>query len=72
MFHYWIKLLPLNDNNITKRIYLILKEDADSNIIYYHARKFRISKSMAKPRNNRYALTYHKTTNTRPVLSKLV
>lgn len=34
MFRYWIKLLHLDNSNITKRIYLLLKEDADNNITY--------------------------------------
>ena len=34
MFRYWIKLLHLDNNNVTKRIYLLLKHDADNNITY--------------------------------------
>ena len=34
MVRYWIKLLQLNDNCITKRIYTTLKNDADNGVTY--------------------------------------
>ena len=34
MFRYWIKLLHVDNSNITKRVYLLLKQDADNNVTY--------------------------------------
>ena len=34
MFRYWIKLLQSNDNCVAKRVYSMLKFDADNNISY--------------------------------------
>ena len=34
MFGYWIKLLQSNDNCVAKRVYSMLKFDADNNISY--------------------------------------
>ena len=34
MFRYRIKLLHVDNSNITKRVYLLLKQDADNNVTY--------------------------------------
>ena len=34
MFRYWIKVLHVDNSNITKRVYLLLKKDADNNVTY--------------------------------------
>ena len=36
MFRYWIKILKSNNNSVIKRIYLMLRRDADNNISYYN------------------------------------
>ena len=34
MIRYWIKLLISGDNFIPKKVYIMLKNDADNNITY--------------------------------------
>jgi hypothetical protein len=34
MIRYWIKLIKLDNRNVTKRIYIMLKNDADNNFSY--------------------------------------
>ena len=34
MVRYWIKLLISGDNSIPKKVYIMLKNDADNNITY--------------------------------------
>ena len=41
MIRYWIKLLISGDNFIPKKVYIVLKNDAENNITYTRPKKKR-------------------------------